>query len=614
MCGIVGGVSRQSNIVPFLLEGLRTLEYRGYDSAGLTVQTAGRHERYRATGRVKALAELLQNARGGRAGIAHTRWATHGVPCDKNAHPQSSATADWRVDVVHNGIIENHEVLRTALLSRGYTFTSDTDTEVVAHLLHWNLGVYGNLHEAFLATRRELHGLFALAVMEQSNDNLVYATRQGAPLVLGISQEGHFLASDVSALLSKTNQVVYLEDGDVVSLTSEDWQVVDAQGSSVRRPVVRSLLDADSVSLGGYQHYMQKEIFEQPQALTATLERAGTVSALNGVLFGPEAPRIFANAQQVLILACGTSYHAGLVARNWIETLVGLPCHVEVASEFRYREPALRDNTLVVVISQSGETADTRAALEYVQQRGLTDSLVICNVAESSLTRLARLKYLTRAGAEIGVASTKAFTTQLAALYLLALSLASAHDKLRPAELAHRLAALQDVSHVAQASLAIEPRIQEWAARLATSSSAIFIGRGVLHPIALEGALKLKEITYIHAEGYAAGELKHGPLALIDENLPVVVSLAADTMLDKTRANIEEVIARKGPVFVVADPGCHLQPREGVHVLELPQATTPELAPLVHVIALQLLAYHTALARGTDIDKPRNLAKSVTVE
>ncbi len=614
MCGIVGGVTRSTPIVPFLVQGLAALEYRGYDSVGIAVQQDGGIERFRTEGRVRQLEELVAPlSLSATTGIGHTRWATHGVPSERNAHPHVSRCDAHHVAVVHNGIIENHDALRESLRERGYVFTSDTDTEVIAHLVHAHLDSGKTPHDAVLAARRELHGLFAIAVVTGAEPGVVYATRQGAPLLLGIADEGHFLASDVSALLARTNKVVYLEDGDVATLTAQHWRIESAAGVALKRQVVLSELDAESISLGEYQHYMQKEIFEQPDVLADTMGIA-SVAAFHGALFGPSAAEVFGRARQVLVLACGTSYHAGLVTRHWVETLARIPCHVEVASEFRYRHPVVQPGTLVVAISQSGETADTRAALEYAQAQGVTDTLSICNVPESAITRMTSLKFLTRAGAEVGVASTKAFTTQLAAGYMLALTLATVRGVLTDEALGAKIAALRDIPVVVSDILRSQETLRRWAKMLAERNSALFLGRGPLWAIAQEGALKLKEITYIHAEAYSAGELKHGPLALIDETMPVIVSVAHDELLDKVKSNIEEVLARKGELFVVSDPECEIAPRHGLHVLELPKAAHPELAALAHVVPLQLLSYFTAMERGTDIDKPRNLAKSVTVE
>lgn len=617
MCGIVGGVSRNKSIVPFLLQGLSALEYRGYDSAGIAVQAKDTVLRRRTVGRVAELERQSEDLVGDdlQCGIGHTRWATHGVPSERNAHPHVSNSVDHQVAVVHNGIIENHEPLREFLQEAGYSFTSDTDTEVIAHLIHLHLKKTKNLRQAFQQAMKQLHGLFAIAVVEGAHPDIIYATRQGAPLLLGIAPEGNFLASDVSALLAETNHVVYLEDGDVAVLERDRWHVESLGGTILKRHITLSELDATSVSLGEYQHYMQKEIFEQPDALVDTMAMAATPAAFGGALFGPEGAAALARAKNVLILACGTSFHSGLVARHWIEGIAKVPCTVEVASEFRYREPAIPEGTLVIVISQSGETADTRAALEFAQEKGLKDCLAICNVPESALTRMVNLKFLTRAGPEVGVASTKAFTTQMVALYLFSLSLATVKGALSEEALKEKIHNLRDVPRIVSETLrTVEEPLRRWAKILATRTSAMFLGRGTLHAIALEGSLKLKEITYIHAEAYSAGELKHGPLALIDETMPVVINVAKDSLLDKVKSNIEEVLARKGEVFVIADPECELASRHGMHVLELPFAAVPELAGLPHVVVHQLLAYFTAIERGTDIDKPRNLAKSVTVE
>lgn len=615
MCGIVGGTGFSGGIVPYLVSGLKALEYRGYDSAGLAVEHEGDIRRFRALGRVANLEALVSTTdlTASATGIAHTRWATHGVPAERNAHPHVSECGRLSVAVVHNGIIENHAELRTELAENGYVFTSDTDTEVIAHLLHRYLNAGVSLEEALRRTRLRLRGLYAIAAMEAGHPRTIVATRQGAPLLLGIADHGHFLASDVSALLSETNRVVYLEDGDLAILSPDSWRVTSATGEPAPRHITVSALSREAIELGDYPHYMLKEIHEQPGALANTLEMAVSAAHLPE-LFGPGAREILARTQNVLILACGTSAHAGLVARHWIEELAGVPCSVEIASEYRYRKPAVSPNTLVVTVSQSGETADTRAALEYAVSLGMSDTLSICNVPESALTRMSRLRFLTRAGPEIGVASTKAFTTQLIALRLLALALGTARSSVTAETAQHHLVALRHAPAAVTAALSCEGLTWEWAVRLAERQSVIFLGRGVLHPIAMEGALKLKEITYIHAEAYSAGELKHGPLALIDENMPVIVSVANDELLEKVKANIEEVLARSGEVFVVCEPGCAVPAHPKVHVLELPERLSPEVGALVHVLLLQCLSYHTAIVRGTDVDKPRNLAKSVTVE
>lgn len=617
MCGIVGGVTRSSHIVPFLIQGLAALEYRGYDSAGIAVKNGLSVTRLRTTGRVSELnrraAPLLETEL--HCGIGHTRWATHGAPSERNAHPHSSKGHGCQITLVHNGIVENHEPLRASLQSRGYVFTSDTDTEVVAHLIHWHNRKLGSVRQAIRAACQELKGLFALAVLDGQDEDTLYAIRQGAPLLLGIADDGNYLASDVSALLSKTRVVVTLNDGDLAILRNDTWQVEGADGTSGARATTRSALDETDVALNDHAHYMHKEIFEQPAAIAKTIALASLPNALEGSLFGPEGIRALATAKEVLVLACGTSYHAGLIGRHWIETIAKIPCTVEIASEFRYREPVLRPNTLVVVISQSGETADTRSALEYAQRAGAKNCMAICNVPESAITKMVNLVLLTRAGPEIGVASTKAFTTQLVALHLLSLSLARANGTLDVADTTQRLGVLATVPDiVAEVIIKTQPQLREWAKILAKRTSAMFLGRGAFHAVAMEGSLKLKEITYIHAEAYAAGELKHGPLALIDASMPVIVSLPNNELLDKVKANIEEVLARKGEVFVVADKGCNVRTSAGTHVLELPQRITSELGPLVHAVVYQLLAYFTAIERGTDIDKPRNLAKAVSCE
>ena len=615
MCGIVGAVTRTSEVGAFLVQGLAALEYRGYDSVGIALHQQGHVERLRTEQRVRHIKEeLAATPRPSSCGIGHTRWATHGAPSVRNAHPHRSHCTLHEVYVVHNGIIENHESLRAQLQAQGYCFESDTDTEVVAHLVHSHLLKEGDLGRAFHLAVKELHGLFAIAVISKDHPDVVYATRQGAPLLLGVAPEGHYLASDVSALLAVTNRVVYLEDGDVAVLTPEQWHVESVGGSRVHRQVVLSELSAESVELGPYQHYMQKEIAEQPEVLADTLAGTSVAGVMDASLFGPSACEAFDRNERVLLLACGTSYHAAMVMRYWIERMAKVPAQVEVASEFRYREPVVQPGTLVVTVSQSGETADTRAVLEYVQALGVKDSLSICNVPESALQRLSSLRFLTRAGAEIGVASTKAFTTQLVAGYLLALALAARKKMLDEDGVAQRIAELRDLPRLTLESLHNQDTLKRWAKLLSQRQHALFLGRSDLHPIAMEGALKLKEISYIHAEAYSAGELKNGPLALIDEHMPVVVSVARNELLDKVKANIEEVLARKGEVFVVCDPGCEIAQRQGLHVLELPVSAPLELSSLVHVLPLQQLAYLTALERGTDVDKPRNLAKSVTVE
>ena len=609
MCGIVGAVSHR-DVVPILLEGLRKLEYRGYDSAGLAVVNSGLH-RLRSVGRVATLTEMAQQAKvHGDLGIAHTRWATHGAPSERNAHPHVSADG---LAVVHNGIIENHEAIRARLAGLGYRFTSDTDTEVVAHLIHL---YYKDSNDLFMATHRaasELVGAYALAVVSEKDPRKLIVTRRGAPLLLGLGEDENFAASDASALLQVTRRIVYLEEGDVVELTRDGHRVLDAAGAPVERPVHESKLSADAVELGPYSHYMQKEIFEQPGAVAATLEMVTGANSIVPQLFGADAEQVLRTVDSALIVACGTSYHAGLVARYWIEAVAGLPCSVEIASEYRYRESVPDPRALVIAISQSGETADTIAALQHAKSLGQEQTLAICNVPESALIRQARLRFLTRAGPEIGVASTKAFTTQLAALYLLTLVLAKQRGKLTSdAEQSH-LKALRHLPSALQHVLELEKPIQIWANAFSNKQHALFLGRGMHYPIALEGALKLKEISYIHAEAYPAGELKHGPLALVDREMPVVAIAPNDTLLEKLKSNLQEVKARGGELYVLADADSHVPESEGVHIIRLPE-NRGHLSPILHVVPLQLLAYHAALVRGTDVDKPRNLAKSVTVE
>ncbi|GAB2182281.1 glutamine--fructose-6-phosphate transaminase (isomerizing) [Denitratisoma sp. agr-D3] len=605
MCGIVAAVAPK-NIVPVLIEGLRKLEYRGYDSAGLALLKP-ELVRVRSVGRV---AELAAQADGLSAhiGIAHTRWATHGVPCERNAHPHISGG----LAVVHNGIIENFQELRRELGALGYEFTSDTDTEAVAHLLAEVLKTEPDLFAAVRLASARLVGAYAIAVTREGEQRIVVA-RHGAPLLLGISEAGHYAASDASALLQVTRSMIYLEDGDIAELRQDGYHIVRPDGSAALRAVVESQLSADAVELGHYRHYMQKEIFEQPQALANTLEMIGGAQALSPNVFGVDAPAIFARVKSVLILACGTSYHAGLVARYWIEQVAKLPCTVEIASEYRYRDSVPAADTLVVTISQSGETADTLAALKHAKALGMTDTLSLCNVPESALIRESALKFLTRAGPEIGVASTKAFTTQLAALALLALTLAKQQGRLDATAEAQHLIALRHLPVAVQKVLALEPEIRAWAEHFANKHHALFLGRGHHYPIALEGALKLKEISYIHAEAYPAGELKHGPLALVDKEMPVIAVAPNDALLEKLKSNLQEVKARGGELYVFADRDSEVTPGEHVHVLRLPEHYGL-LSPVLHVVPLQLLAYHAALVKGTDVDKPRNLAKSVTVE
>lgn len=615
MCGIVGAVGAME-CTPFLLSGLKVLEYRGYDSAGLAVLDAsGELVRARAKGRVAELeARVAENGVAGNVGIAHTRWATHGVPAERNAHPHMSSG----LAVVHNGIIENYEALREQLQGLGYEFTSDTDTETIAHLIQACFkGEIGepaeNLFSAVRCAVAHLQGAFALAVVSEEEPDCLVVAREGSPLMLGIADDGHYAASDASALLSVTQRMMYLENGDVARLTRDSITLVDALGQPAQRDVVISSLSANAVELGEFNHYMQKEMFEQPQALGNTLEMLSGAGQLQPGIFGAEAQGVFEQVDSVLILACGTSSYAGMTAKYWIEQVAGIACHVEIASEYRYRHSVANPNQLVVVISQSGETADTLAALQHAKSMGHTHTLAICNVPESAIVRETLLRFITRAGPEIGVASTKAFTTQLSALFLLTLLLAKANQRLDEADEKAYLDELRHLPIAVEKVLALEPSIKAWSKHFANKHHALFLGRGRHFPIALEGALKLKEISYIHAEAYPAGELKHGPLALVDADMPVVVVAPNDELLEKLKANMQEVSARGGQLYVFADGGSAVKPSEGVNVLVMPEHYGL-LSPVLHVVALQLLSYHVALVKGTDVDKPRNLAKSVTVE
>ncbi|MGB8077584.1 MAG: glutamine--fructose-6-phosphate transaminase (isomerizing) [Gallionella sp.] len=608
MCGIVGAVA-QRNVVPILLEGLQRLEYRGYDSAGLVVVRDGELERVRSTGRVADLTGKSAHTLG-NLGIAHTRWATHGVPSERNAHPHISKN---RIAVVHNGIIENYEALRTRLTAEGYEFSSDTDTEVIAHLIHSHYARGNSLLGATQAALAELVGAYAIGVIAADDPEQLICARRGSPLLLGIGNGEYFIASDVSALLPVTRNVVYLEEGDVVELGRKGYQIFDATGKRVVRAVQVSELSNESVQLGEYQHYMQKEIHEQPQALADTLESVCNSQSLVPGIFGAEAAATFAGIDGILILACGTSYHAGLVARYWLEEISGIRCNVEVASEYRYRVSVPNPKSLVVVISQSGETADTQAALNHARQQGHIHTLAICNVPESALVRLCKLRMLTRAGPEIGVASTKAFTTQLAALFLLTLVLAKQRGRLSAEQEQKHLHELRHLPSAVQKVLELEPQIARLAEQFAARHHALFLGRGLHYPIALEGALKLKEISYIHAEAYPAGELKHGPLALVDKYMPVISVAPNDALLEKLKSNLQEVRARGGELYVFADANTHIREADGIHIMQMPEHAG-YLSPILHTIPLQLLAYYVALQKGTDVDKPRNLAKSVTVE
>ena len=608
MCGIVTAIAT-NNVVPVLLEGLRKLEYRGYDSAGLAV-LAGELTRLRSCGRVAELAALADARQlSAHIGIAHTRWATHGVPSERNAHPHISGG----LAVVHNGIIENFESIKADLQGKGYVFESETDTEAIAHLVHYKLQGNIDLFEAVRQATVDLVGAYAIGVVAEADPFRVIVARRGSPLLLGIGEDGMYAASDTAALLQVTRKIVYLEDGDLAELRRDSYIVIRSDGSPVERDVHISSLSADAVELGKYRHYMQKEIFEQPQALAQTLELIAGGAGITPQHFGARAAEVFDGVRRVLVLACGTSYHAGLVARYWIESIAKLPVTVEIASEYRYRESVPDPDTLVVVISQSGETADTLAALKHAKALGMQRTLAICNVPESAIVRETALRFITRAGPEIGVASTKAFTTQLAAFALLTLALAKINGRLSAEDEERRLAALRHLPVAVQKVLELEPEIEQWAQRFAGKEHALFLGRGSHWPIAMEGALKLKEISYIHAEAYAAGELKHGPLALVDKDMPVIAVSPADELLEKLKSNLQEVRARGGELYVFADAGSEIPESEGVHILHMPEHYGM-LSPVLHVIPLQLLSYHAALVKGTDVDKPRNLAKSVTVE
>jgi len=609
MCGIVGAIAKR-NTVPILLEGLKRLEYRGYDSAGLAVVSGGALKRIRSTGRVVELEKLAQSdGLSGNLGIAHTRWATHGAPEERNAHPHVSGG----VSVVHNGIIENHDPMRQKLRAKGYEFVSDTDTEVIAHLVHSNLQSGLSLFEAVKKSVAELVGAYAIAVVSEADSSRFIVARHGAPLLLGVGDGENFAASDTSALIQVTQRVVYLEDGDVAEVTLAGYTICDAKGNAIDRPVFVSQLTAGAVELGPYKHYMQKEIFEQPMAVANTLEMVTNAHSVAPQLFGVDAAKIFGDIDAVLILACGTSFHAGMVARYWLEGFAGIPCNVEIASEYRYRDSVPNPKALVITISQSGETADTLAALQHAKAIGHRHSLSICNVPESALVRASDLRFLTRAGPEIGVASTKAFTTQLAVLALLTMVLAKLRGRLSPEREIELLASLRHLPTALASVLQVEPQVKMWAEKFAGRHHALFLGRGIHYPIAMEGALKLKEISYIHAEAYAAGELKHGPLALVDKHMPVVAIAPNDALIEKLKSNLQEVRARGGELHVLADQDTRMTASDGLHVIRMPDHAGI-LSPILHTIPLQLLAYHAALERGNDVDKPRNLAKSVTVE
>ena len=610
MCGIVGAVGAR-NIVPVLIEGLSRLEYRGYDSAGIAVLAGNSIERVRAVGRV---AEMQTRAQAqqltGEVGIGHTRWATHGGVTESNAHPHISR---GEIAVVHNGIIENHDQQRQHLQSLGYVFESQTDTEVIAHLIHHHQSQGKSLLQAVQGAVTELTGAFAISVVSIHYPGQMICARQGCPLLIGLGEGENFIASDVSAVLSVTRNVIYLEDGDVADISQSQVVIMDATGAVVERTVHRSDLSLASLELGPYAHFMQKEIYEQPKALTDTLEAIIDDNAFSPALFGREAEDVFAQVDSVLILAAGTSYYAGLTAKYWLESIAQLPTSVEIASEYRYRKSVPNPKQLIVTISQSGETLDTMEALKHAKSLGQNLTLAICNVQESAIPRASKLVLYTRAGAEIGVASTKAFTTQLVALFTLAATLAKQHGRLSNEEEQQYIDGLRHLPGSVQFALNLEPQIREWAKAFSNKFHALFLGRGMHYPIALEGALKLKEISYIHAEAYPAGELKHGPLALVDRNMPVVVIAPNDALLEKVKSNMQEVSARGGELFVFADADSHFTESEHVHVIRTPRHVGV-LSPILHTIPVQLLAYHVAVLKGTDVDKPRNLAKSVTVE
>jgi glucosamine--fructose-6-phosphate aminotransferase (isomerizing) len=610
MCGIVGAVAER-DVVPILIEGLNRLEYRGYDSAGIATFRNGSVERRRRLGKVAELqAALDADPVQGHTGIAHTRWATHGIPSEDNAHPHVSGD---HLAIVHNGIIENHEQLRAELEADGYRFDTDTDTEVIVHRIHQHLATGQELLAAVQATVGELEGAYALVVMSLEEPDHLILARCGCPVVIGVGEDEHFVASDVAALLPQTRRFIFMEEGDVADIHASSLTIMDADGTVVDRPITESELSADAADKGEYAHFMQKEIHEQPRAVAQTLEERIGNGRLLEAAFGPAAAKVFARTRAVHIVACGTSYHAGLVARYLIEQICRLPCRIEIASEFRYRNPVILDDTLFVSISQSGETADTLAALRLAKEGDFLSTLAICNVPESSLVRESELVMLTRAGPEIGVASTKAFTTQITALCMLVLGLGKTHniDEERERGLVKRLV---KIPAMIERTLALEPQMVELAKRFAHKHHALFLGRGVLHPVAMEGALKLKEISYIHAEAYAAGELKHGPLALVDDDMPVIAVAPNNDLLEKLKSNLMEVRARGGELIVFADPESGIEASEGVTVIQMPDHVAYFQAPAVYTVPLQLLSYHVALIKGTDVDQPRNLAKSVTVE
>lgn len=608
MCGIVGAVSTR-DVAPILIEGLKRLEYRGYDSAGVALLNSGANiQRVRRMGKVKELeAAVKETAAKGTLGIAHTRWATHGVPSEANAHPHMSNS---EIAVVHNGIIENHESLRQQLKAKGYEFTSETDTEVVAHLIHAYLETEKDLLKALRAAIKDLDGAYALGVIHQSEPERLICARAGSPLVLGVGIGENFIASDQLALLPVTTRFVFLEEGDFADINLSEIKIFDKEGQSVERKVREDVGSAGTADKGEYRHYMMKEIYEQPDAVRATLDGRLSGNQVDLNAFGPQAVEIFPKVEAVQLIACGTSYHAGMVAKYWLEGIAGIPCQVEVASEFRYRKSVVRPNTLFVSISQSGETADTLAALR--DSEGYLGSLVICNVPDSSLVRESDMAFMTKAGPEIGVASTKAFTTQLTALYLLMVALGRFNGVTREQEEA-LISNIKTLPDLIQSALKLNSAIESMAPMFSEKHHALFLGRGIQYPIAMEGALKLKEISYIHAEAYPAGELKHGPLALVDADMPVIAVAPSDALLEKLKSNLQEVRARGGELFIFQDAHAGVEKEEDVHVLDMPKVDET-IAPILYTIPLQLLSYHVAIIKGTDVDQPRNLAKSVTVE
>lgn len=610
MCGIVGAIAGR-DIVPVLIDGLKRLEYRGYDSSGIAVLAEEKIRRVRRTGRVSEMQQAaVQEHFISEVGIGHTRWATHGGVTESNAHPMIS---HGDIALVHNGIIENHEQQRERLRELGYVFESQTDTEVIAHLIHSYRQQNQSLLQAVQHAVKELHGAYAIAVIDKSQPDEMIAARMGCPLLVGVGDGENFVASDVSAIIESTRKVIFLEEGDTASIKRESIRIYDENNQPVEREIHMSDVSLASMELGPYRHYMQKEIHEQPRALSDTIEGVIDAGGFIPELFGAKAAQVFEGINSIQILACGTSYYAGMVARYWMEAMTGLPCAVDIASEYRYRDVVSNPDQLIVTISQSGETLDTMEALKYAKSKGMTRTLSICNVQESAIPRASAIVFYTRAGAEIGVASTKAFTTQLVALFILTATIARLRGRLNDETETELMDALRHLPGSVQHALNLEPQIVAWSERFAPKEHALFLGRGVHYPIALEGALKLKEISYIHAEAYPAGELKHGPLALVDSNMPVVVIAPNDSLLEKVKSNIQEVRARGGEMYVFTDADSQFTASEGVHVIRTPRHVGI-LSPIVHAIPVQLLAYHAALARGTDVDKPRNLAKAVTVE